>query len=563
MRNLPVLYCRVPARSVLTAMDMRISTFSWWRRLAWVPALCLWLAGSALAQEASDPPGRVATLSLAQGSVVFAPDGEDSWVELPLNRPLTRGDRVWTDRGGRAELHMGTATVHLDSEAHLAFFELNDSATQLSITQGTINARVRELARGENFEIDTPNLALRALQAGDYRVDVDHARGTTRVQVRAGQAVVYGERGESLRLGAGQQAVFEGRDLEQASARAPATDEFGYWAMERNRREDQSASARYIPRQVVGYQQLDAYGSWASDVTYGTVWYPSVTLANWAPYRYGRWSYIRPWGWTWVDEAPWGFAPFHYGRWALIGSRWAWVPGQFGPRPVYAPALVAFVGGGSGVNVAIQIGTSPGIAWYPLAPGEPWVPLYRASSTYLGHANRGVASFPSGGFVHLHRSRPEALTALRMDDFHSGRPVRDHWKSVHPSEAARAPLTHSLPRPAERERAQQPGGIRQLQAAPAPAARPVTPGPQPPSMLGGHPDEPDDAVHEQYRALREQWRLQRDAEREAWRQQREAERARQPQPVMPRQQVQPLRQGASAPAGVRQIEAEPQRLRRY
>ena len=54
---------------------------------------------------------------------------------------------------------------------------------------------------------------------------------------------------------------------------------------------------------------------------YGTVWFPHVTIVGWAPYRYGHWAWISPWGWTWVDDAPWGFAPFHYGRWVFVARR--------------------------------------------------------------------------------------------------------------------------------------------------------------------------------------------------------------------------------------------------
>mgnify|MGYP006969297544 CR=1 FL=1 len=66
---------------------------------------------------------------------------------------------------------------------------------------------------------------------------------------------------------------------------------------------------------------------------------------SWAPYTTGRWAWVAPWGWTWVDVAPWGFAPFHYGRWVPRGPYWAWSPGRYVARPVYAPALVGWVGG--------------------------------------------------------------------------------------------------------------------------------------------------------------------------------------------------------------------------
>src|SRR5208282_5188732 len=91
-------------------------------------------------------------------------------------------------------------------------------------------------------------------------------------------------------------------------------------------------------------------GRWDTAQGYGEVWYPKVP-AGWVPYADGRWVWIVPWGWTWVDAESWGFAPCHYGRWALIGESWAWVPGAFEPFPVYAPALIGFLGG-SGLRSA-------------------------------------------------------------------------------------------------------------------------------------------------------------------------------------------------------------------
>ena len=111
--------------------------------------------------------------------------------------------------------------------------------------------------------------------------------------------------------------------------------------------------------------------------------------ADWQPYRYGHWEHVAPWGQTWVDDQPWGFAPFHYGRWAHIGNRWGWVPGQYAPHPVYAPALVAFVGGG-GFSASISFHGGDAVGWVPLAPGEGYRPPYRASPTYIQNINRTV-----------------------------------------------------------------------------------------------------------------------------------------------------------------------------
>ena len=68
-----------------------------------------------------DPPGRVARLSLKDGEVSLAPAGTEEWADAVVNRPITSGDRVWVDKDGRAELQIGTASVHLDRSTGFEF----------------------------------------------------------------------------------------------------------------------------------------------------------------------------------------------------------------------------------------------------------------------------------------------------------------------------------------------------------------------------------------------------------------------------------------------------------
>jgi hypothetical protein len=436
----------------------------------WVPSLVLAFAAiSASAQV--DPPARVAALSHAEGSVAFAPSGETEWSDAVLNRPITRGDRVWTDPGARAELHLGSAVLHLASQTFVEVMALDDDVLQLTLNEGTVNARVRELEGGENFEVTTPQLAFRATQPGDYRIDVDPKAGFTRVTVRGGVAMIYGAGAGVMQLRTGQQMAFAGRDLAAVAVPSPLEDAFDRWAGDRNRVEDQSLTARYVPREVVGYQELDANGEWSQDPNYGPVWYPNVTVADWAPYRYGRWEWIVPWGWTWIDEARWGFAPFHYGRWARIGSRWAWAPGRIDRHPVYSPALVAFAGG-AGANWNLSVASGAGIGWFPLAPGEAWRPAYRASTVYLRSANRNAVFNSSGAFLFQHR--PEAITAVRVEDFNRGAPVHQHWSRVSGAEVSRLQINSQpvLPQPrrdADSGRVGQPRAQSQRQMQPPPA----------------------------------------------------------------------------------------------
>jgi hypothetical protein len=517
-----------------------------WRALPWLGALfAFWLAAAASAQEI-DPPGRVANLSFRQGSVVFAPQGEQDWGELPANRPLTSGDRLWSDQDARAELQLGSATLHLDGQSHLGLSDLDDRSAQFILQQGTVNARVRELLQGENFEIGTPNIAFRALQPGDYRIDVDPGTQQTRVVVHSGLAAIFGEGGQSIQMGAGQQATFAGRFLAQAQGPGWRPQAFDAWAAERNRMEDQSLAARHVPRGVVGYAQLDPYGTWSQDPGHGAVWYPRVAVADWAPYRYGHWDWISPWGWTWIDDAPWGFAPFHYGRWTMIGQRWAWVPGRMVARPAYAPALVVFMGSGS--QFSFSVGSGPGVGWYPLAPGEAWWPTYRTSPRYVGFVNYSINlhNYPRNYDHHVWRQRPFAATAVSEDDFRRGRPVYRHWQPVSPQAIGRVQVGVVPGSPQTRQPREATNGPRLLSQPPAS----VQPGGAPQRFWSGRAQAP--AVQEQFRAQREQDRLQHDAERGAREQVRQQEQQRHPQdPRTPRenfQQRQPQDQRAQQEA---------------
>ena len=261
-----------------------------------------------------------------------------------------------------------------------------------------------------------------------------------------------------------------------AAQTAPALDPFDRWAAARDVEEDRSVSARYVSRDIIGYQQLDQYGSWESDPSYGDVWVPRVTVPDWAPYRIGHWATVAPWGWTWIDDAPWGFAPFHYGRWTQLGTRWCWVPGARNVRPVYAPALVAFVGGSvGGVNFNISVGgaTRPGVAWFPLAPGEAWHPWFRANPTYINNVNstlivHNVTNITNVTNVYRYQHQPMAVTAMTADAFTQGQHVRGNTQPMTAAELQGARVA-TPPAPTRDPRSIF-GASRVTQAHPAPPA---------------------------------------------------------------------------------------------
>jgi hypothetical protein len=413
-----------------------------------IAAYAIALSGLAASGWAlADPPSRVARVAYESGVVTFSPAGDDEWARAPLNRPLTSGDRLWVDADSRAELQIGGAALRLGDTTSASLLNFDDQIAQLRLEQGKVSIRVWRMAPDQSIEIDTPNLAYVIRQPGSYRIDVDADDGWTAVTTRAGGADVYGE-DASFRMRPGDAYRFYDNGLRDYDRFALGPlDALDRWAGTRDRGYEQSVSARYVPRELIGYQDLDEYGHWRDAPGYGHVWVPARVEAGWAPYRDGHWSWVEPWGWTWVDDAPWGFACSHYGRWANLDGQWAWVPGPANVRAVYAPALVAFVGGG-GFRLAFGTGSAPAVAWFPLAPREVYRPPYQVSREYFTRVNSSNTVVNVTQITNVYNTRnvtnvvyanqrvPGAVVAMPAQAFVQSRPVGKDSMRVQPQQIA-------------------------------------------------------------------------------------------------------------------------------
>ena len=269
------------------------------------------LAGSPAGQD--NPPTRVARTSFLRGKVSFLRSGVDQWSEATLNFPVTTGDRLYTDSDSRAELQVGPFTVRLASTTDLTVTNLNDQITQLGLEQGTLRVSVYQMPSGNTIEVDTPNGAITLLEPGTYRVDTAPDGLRTKVTVNDGSLEITGA-GISQTLHAGEAFRLTGQDPIQIEAiPLPVPDGFDEWSEARDLRLSSSSSRKYVSRSLPGYDDLDAYGHWEEVADYGPIWYPTGVAVDWVPYRFGHWVWVGPWGWTWVEDEPWGFCSFHYG----------------------------------------------------------------------------------------------------------------------------------------------------------------------------------------------------------------------------------------------------------
>ncbi|OJW16005.1 MAG: hypothetical protein BGO44_05820 [Legionella sp. 39-23] len=401
----------------------------------------------------ADPINQVSRLSYINGTVSFLPAGESQWVGVTLNRPLVTNDQIWADAGSLAEMQLSGAAVRMGSQTALKILNLNDEIAQFQLTQGTLVLSIKSINGQQAYEVDTPNLAFVITEPGYYRFDVIAEDDMTTVSVRMGEGTAYGQNASNT-VDVGKSCSATGTNLDnfQCTTLGVALDDFESWSLDRDKVAG-TVSTQYISPDTIGYEDLGNYGSWTQDQQYGPVWYPNNVATDWAPYQDGQWIWLGFWGWTWVDNQPWGFAPFHYGRWAHLRNRWCWVPGPIGAHPLYAPALTVFIGGN---NPQFMINGGYGIGWFPLAPGEPYIPSYYVNHNYFIAINQSNTVIDVAFINNIYKNQnmiinyrnariANAVTVVPSDDFINSRIVNNLRLHVPDQILFNAGKTHVAP----------------------------------------------------------------------------------------------------------------------
>lgn len=491
--------------------------------------LLVLFSGMALA----DPPARVGRIAYLENGVDFAVDRDDQGEPATLNWPISSGAILDTDRRGRAEVWIGSTAYRLAGSSHLEFVLLDDRQVTLDLNDGSVAISILDRDQVNDVTVHTPDGSVRFVTPGRYRIDVlaDH----TELSAQAGQATIE-YRGRVTPVSAGQKASLAGAGQVQVEADSDQ-DFFDNWVADRENVTMANVSRRHVSPHMTGYQDLDSYGDWRPVPEYGSVWYPRSVADDWAPYRFGRWAWVAPWGWTWIDQSPWGFAPFHYGRWVIISGRWAWVPGRQVARPVYAPALVGWIGS-PGWSVSFSFGSAPAVGWFPLAPREVYVPAYRYSPTYIRQINlnhvrevniidRAARSAPRETFAH--RTTPRAVTIVPANLVREGRPIgAREFRRPERQDLSAAPQAAYAPnpewlkpapgavRPLSDERRKEPGRRDERRDGERPAKQMSDESPEPSARSSAMPAPiVRPGANEAHREVRETPRMERSAQRES------------------------------------------------
>ena len=460
--------------------------------------LCLGVVATTTLAQTGDPPqwpARVGRLVTLQGTAWIFDRDEGSWIQAQNNRPVTGDDRIDTDSGSRVELRIGSTTLRLAGDTEVWLRRLDDQAIAVELGAGSLALRVTSNEMLSQVEVSTPEGRFMPRTTGHFRIDrVDEAsdasawRGTLEFVGRDSRLSISAGVHAQLWLQGGP-ATTHYRWLELVR------DEFSEWAQTAERESERSQSARHVSTEMTGWEDLDRHGQWRSHPEFGSVWRPSAIAAGWEPYRDGRWVWVNPWGWTWFDAAPWGFAPFHYGHWVRWGGAWVWAPGKRVPRPAYAPAQVTWA-----FSAAIGAGLRPPppLRWQPLAPHEtfrphvrpPWprehVAPSRPPSTPPPRVDRRLPRPPGGhpaaSVTISNPGRPGDVTVLPRDAFSRppGQPQPPLQTDVQPNVPPR-PEPHMPTRPRAR-----PGDDAQPhRPPPTPPIGPGRPASRPGPVMGG------------------------------------------------------------------------------
>ena len=403
-------------------------------KAAWLALLVCLACGAQTGPDADepimDPPGRVGRVSLLAGSATLTDMNSGQSQPAVVNWPITGEQNIATGPVSRVEVRIGSLALRLDGNTDVDFVRIDDETIEVVVQRGGVALHVRNRDTLGEIDLTTPRERVVLDDVGRYRLDVDRTPGLTSLTVATGFAQIL-TAGSAVSVAAGHRADASGEPEPSFQILTPRADAFDDWVAPLDRRDDALRSARYMSAETTGIESLDDYGQWRTAPEYGQIWFPASVQAGWVPYRFGRWIWVAPWGWTWVDEAPWGFAPFHYGRWVALNGLWGWVPGAYVALPVYAPCLVAWHGGGQTVG------------WFPLGPRDVYVPAHHASRRYVETVNlQSVAPGADASRLesqphYAYQSNAGAVTWVDRDTVLQHRPVAralqfapSHWNST-------------------------------------------------------------------------------------------------------------------------------------
>lgn len=310
------------------------------------PWILLAYASPAFTEEAQRYTNEsFARLSHISGTVFIQRAAEMGSEEGEINMPISEGDRIGT-MDGRAEIYIHRGKfIRLDHNTKIDFLKLQDKTNdiiQLRIWSGNVYVHAQRLEEEKNIEVHTTDVSLYILDRGTYRIDV-RENMETEVFVFSGVLEAALDTGSFLVKDEQRIEAIDGRSTSKPSGFIVSIeDSFDKWNYDRDQSWNIHLAERRLPDDLEDFEnELEEYGDWAYEESYGNVWIPGGVGPGWIPYTNGRWIWLASSGWTWLPYEPWGWVTSHYGRWHWnSGWGWYWIPTN-----LWGPAWVSWYSG--------------------------------------------------------------------------------------------------------------------------------------------------------------------------------------------------------------------------
>lgn len=291
---------------------------------------------------------RIVRLSYVDGQVRI--DHGQGYESATMNVPVAERNWLQTRSDGWAEVQFEDGSMmRLAPDTVVAFAELGRSSSGSTVTtvdldQGEAEFKVAQ-SSGQ-FQVTVKNKTVMLDRAASFRVTSTNADPLEVVVWKGEVAIRDSESGGEVAVKRNETFVLDPTDVGQyALDKGAEADSLDQWSQQRDDYLSTYASrgrSSQSPYQY-GASDLDNYGEYIDDPSYGTVWQPNGVNVSWDPFGNGYWSYEPGFGYTWVSAYPWGWLPYRYGHWVFISGRgWCWVPGNWhrwhtGPTWVNAP----------------------------------------------------------------------------------------------------------------------------------------------------------------------------------------------------------------------------------
>jgi hypothetical protein len=349
-------------------------------------------------------------ISLIEGDVQIRTEDTGDWVPASINMPMLEGDRLWVPGGGKMELQPSDGTyLRLDQNSALEILTLEKDSFQFYLDEGHAYVNFRGM-KGSLLQMDTPVSSTRAYDHSIFRLDAN-PEGFSRISVFKGSVDVESRSGKTT-VKAGYALILKDETYAELSPLGPP-DDWERWNMERDRRlAERRPPPSYLPDELYAYSSdFDTYGRWIYASGYGYVWAPRVLASvGWAPYRIGRWVWIRG-DYVWISYEPWGWVPYHYGRWVFSASfGWCWVP-PVRSAVFWGPGFVAWVR------------TPTYVAWVPLGPGETYYGRRYYGPHSVNITNINITKIQVNRTAYRNIRVHNAVTVVHHDTFLKGKQV--------------------------------------------------------------------------------------------------------------------------------------------